>query len=136
MLTGVNGMKKKGIISLFITLIVVVYIIMLHDTDNIKNDFKYCFTDNPKSEVINNTALYKYYNRNELFNNEIFDAKVKVRRRLVLHNFHNGVMFVKYDCEIFNNKGEHIYGSSNVYAKWYIERKNGIWEVVKVEERP
>ena len=136
MLTGVNGMKKKGIILLFITLIVVVYIITLHDTDNIINDFKDCVADNPKSEIIKNTSLYKYYNRNELYKNEIFDAKVKVRRRLVLHNFHDGVMFVTYDCETFNNKGEHIYGSSNVYAKWYIEKKNGNWEVVKVKEKP
>lgn len=130
-------MKKKGIIiSLFITLIVIVYIIMLHDTDNITNDFKDCVADTPKSEIIKNTALYKYYSRNELFKNEICDADVKVRRLLVLHNFHNGVMFVNYDCETFNDKGEHIYGSSNVYAKWYIEKKNGIWEVVNVEERP
>ncbi len=39
------------------------------------------------------------------------------------------------DCETYN-KGEHIYGSSNVYAKWYIEKKNGNWEVVKVKEKP
>ncbi len=127
---------KKVIISLFIILIAVVYIVMLHDTDNIAADFKDCVADNPKTEAIKSTALYEYYNRNELYNDEIFDAEVKVQRRFVLHNFHNGVMFVSYDCETFNNKGEHIYGASNVYAKWYIEKRNGIWEVVKVEEKP
>ena len=129
-------MKKIGIILLVIAAIAAAYSVMLHDTDNIINDFKNCVADDPKSEIIKDTALYKYYNRNELYNDEIFDAKVKVWRRLVLHNFHDGVMFVSYDCETFNDKGEHVYGSSNVYAKWYIEKKNGAWKVVKVEEKP
>ena len=91
---------------------------------------------NAVSNDITNTELYKYYNKNELYNDEISDANINIRRLFVLHNFRKGVMFIKYDCESFNKSGEHIYGSSNVYAKWYIEKKNGVWEVVKVIEKP
>ncbi len=45
-------------------------------------------------------------------------------------------MLVNYDCETFNKNNEHIYGSSNVYAKWYIEKKNGKWLVVDIDENP
>lgn len=122
--------------SLTILLCIIYYSVMLHDTDNLLTDFADCIKGNYVSNAIINTELYKYYNRNELYNNEISDADINIRRVLVLHNFHKGIMFIKYDCETFNKSGEHIYGSANVYAKWYIEKKNGVWTVVDVIEKP
>ena len=122
--------------SLAILLFAVYYSAMLHNTDNVLTDFADCIKGNAVSNDITNTELYKYYNRNELYNDEISDANINIRRLFVLHNFRKGVMFIKYDCEAFNKRGEHIYGSSNVYAKWYTEKKNGVWEVVKIIEKP
>ena len=115
---------------------VVYYAAMLHDTDNLLTDFTDCVKGNTSSNALTDTELYKYYNRNGSYSDEISDANVNIRRVFVLHNFHKGVMFVKYDCETFNKNGEHIYGSSNVYAKWDIEKKNGVWTVVNVSEKP
>lgn len=125
------------IISLLTVLLCIIYYsVMLHDTDSLLTDFANCIKGDSVSNTITNTELYKYYNRNELYNNEISDADINIRRLFVLHNFHRGIMFIKYDCETFNKSGEHIYGSANVYAKWYIEKKNGVWTVVDVIEKP
>lgn len=131
-------MKSKIliIIAIIVVLLGVTYSIILHDTDSVLNDFVNCIKCNAASDTVADTELYRYYSRNEMFDNEIYDANVNVRRLFVIHNFHKGVMFIKYDCETFNESGEHVYGSSDVYVKWYIEKKDGIWVVTDVIEKP
>ena len=133
------AIMRKTVLIIIATIIVlfgVTYSIILHDTDSVLNDFINCIKCNTASDTVADTELYRYYSRNEMFDNEIYDANVNVRRLFVIHNFHKGVMFIKYDCETFNGSGEHVYGSSDVYAKWYIEKKDGIWVVTDVIEKP
>ena len=122
--------------SPIIILLAVTYSVLLHDTDTVMDDFKNCMKGNVTSDTIKDTELYRYYNRGELCSSNISKANINAKRMLVLHNFHKGIMLIKYDCEIFNKKGEIIYGSSNIDAKWYIEKKNNRWEVVDVFEAP
>lgn len=129
-----NGLNK--IILTVIILLCIVYCIMLHDTNSVKRDFINCIKSNLTSNETADSELYKYYNRSNDYDDKVYDANVHIKRQFVIHNFRKGVMFVKYNCEAFNKAGEHIYGSSNVHAKWYIEKKDGPWEVVKIIEQP
>lgn len=109
---------------------------MLHDTDSVAEDFVNCIAGNVTQETVENSELYRYYNRNELYDDEICSVTADVKRMFVWHNFRHGMMFVKYDCEAFDENGNHIYSSLNVHAKWYIEKRNSRWIVTEIEEKP
>ena len=82
------------------------------------------------------TVLYEFYCRNDSFDYEIADAKIKISRIFVLHNFKKGKMYVNYTIETLNKDGIHIYGSHNIYSTWDIEKKNGKWIVTSIKEKP
>ena len=128
--------KKAILLCMAVIFFVLIYLIMLYDTQEILYDFNNCIADNVLSESMKETELYRFYNRNELYDNLIVSANTKVRRIFVLHNFNKGMMLVNYDCEAFDAEGNSLYSSSNVYARWYIEKKNGKWLVVDVKEQP
>ena len=109
---------------------------MLHETDSVVEDFANCIAGNVTQEDIENSELYRYYNRSELYDDNVCSATVNVKRIFVLHDFHHGVMCVKYDCEAFDGDGNHIYSSSNVNARWHIKKRNGRWIVTDIEEKP
>lgn len=131
-------MKKIYFIALTAVIVLIgsVYIVILQDTNNIITDFSSCIKGDSVSDVIKTSELYSFYSRTNLYDDEVHNADVKLQRLLVMHNFHKGVMIVKYNIETFNKNAEHIYGSSNVYATWYIEKKNGTWIVTNIKEKP
>lgn len=124
------------IIAIIVILLGVTYSIILHDTDAVIDDFYNCINNRVTSNIIENTELYRYYNKSDLYSEGVSETDIKAKRLFVMHNFHKGVMFIKYDCKIFNKHGDLIYGSSNIYAKWYIEKNDGIWVVTDVIEKP
>ena len=48
----------------------------------------------------------------------------------------SGYMWVVYSANGFDRNGNLIYGSSNILAKWDIQKKSGQWVVVKIDEAP
>ena len=128
--------KMVFIILVVIISVLITYIVILNNTNSVLDDFYNCIVDNSDSKALKDTALYKYYNRNELFDNKICSAKINIQRTFVIHNFCQGVMFVNYDCETFDDKGKHIYGSTNVRSKWYIKKEHGKWIVYDIDEKP
>lgn len=133
-------MKRKTIIAMsmlfFIIILSVIYFLMLHETDSVVADFVNCIAGNVMQEDVENSELYRYYNRSELYDDDVCSATANVKRIFVWHDLRKGVMFINYSCEIFGNNNKLIYGSSNVCAKWYIEKRNGHWIVTDVEEKP
>lgn len=127
---------KKITVVLLILVLGIVYSIILFDTNSVIDDFKDCIKNAVVSDTVKESMLYNYYNCSDVYEREICDANVNIIRLLVCHNFHKGVMFVKYDCETLDSNGEHIYGGSNIYAKWYIRKENGRWIVYKIHEDP
>lgn len=125
--------KTTTIISIFL---IVSYALMIISTYNIVHDFKNCIKDDVENLDVKSSELYKYYCRNALYDNRIYDVQSNVIPLLVIHGFNKGTMFVKYNCKTFDKEGTHIYGASNVYAKWHIEKKNGRWVVVEIFEKP
>ena len=132
--------KRKMIIAmsalLFIIILSIIYILMLHETDSVVEDFVNCIAGNVTQEDVESSELYRYYNRSELYDDDVCSATANVKRIFVWHGFKHGVMCVKYDCEAFDDNGNHIYSSSNVNARWYVEKRNGRWIVTDIEEKP
>lgn len=127
---------KKIIIVIITTIFIGIYAVSVCDTNSVIIDFENCIKDTVLSNDVKDSELYKFYCRTDTYHENVSDANVKVRRLITLHNFKRGVMIVNYDCEAFNDNHKHIYGSSNVYAKWEIEKKNGRWIVVDIKEQP
>lgn len=124
----------KKILIAILLLPIFIYFLIVNNTNSIIYDFKNCIKCNDISQEISSTELYRYYYDD--FQGTVADADVNIKRIFVFHNFNKGIMYVKYSCEKYDQSGNHLYGSSNVYAKWYIEKNEGRWVVVKVEENP
>ena len=131
-------MKNKIIKIIFILFIIIIslYVIMLIDTNNLKTDFEDCILDKTTSIAVKNSELYRYYNRKELYDNNISYVDADIRRLFVIHNFHTGVIYVSYFCQTFDDKGKMVYSSPDSHAKWYIKKKHGRWIVYDVDEKP
>lgn len=126
-----KGCKK--IMVVILAFIILIYLLILFNTNTVIEDFKNCIRGENISQELMSTELYQYFDD---FNGRITDVDVNVTRWFVLHNFHKGVMYIKYSYEAFDKNGNHIKGASNVFAKWYILKINDMWEVIKIEEEP
>ena len=59
-------------------------------------------------------------------------AEFVLERRLVLHNFSDGYIWVNYSIKVFDSNGRFVYGASRVPSQWKIHKTENGWEVVKV----
>ena len=123
------------IVTALLAMVILLYAAMFYSTNNVIEDFKACVSGKDVSNGVEDAQLYKYYNY-KADNGRAVDADVEIRRLFVLHNFKKGVMYVEYSCETFDEEGNTVYGAAGIPSKWYIERNNGRWEVVEIEEDP
>jgi hypothetical protein len=122
--------KYKLWLLCVIIALIAVYIVMLCDTDSVLQDFRDCVSGEV-SENLKDSALYELY-----YNANAESAEVKVRRNFVIHNFTKGVIYANYTYHVFDKDGNEVRGSHKVPTKWYIEKINGRWSVVDIDERP
>lgn len=108
------------------------YNILLHDTDTLITDFQHVILEN-MSEDVDYGALewYDRYNRENAK-----DIYINLKRKWVCHNFNKGIVFVKYNIELYDELGDCIRGAWNVDSEWCIEKKNGRWIVTEIHEMP
>lgn len=105
-------------------------------TENLLDDFKDIVT-NQRQEGISYDQLERYALPTFVYDNISYDSvNIKVRRLFVLHNFRKGIVWVKYSYIAYDKEGNILAGTNNILSKWYIEKKNGRWKVVKIEEKP
>lgn len=125
-------MKKIKVCVCACAIILVLYNIFCYiDTKEVINSFNSTL----KSQEAAFPAFQRYVG-NCKGNSHIEKTYSKVQALYVIHSLKKGIMYVKYTYQHFDKNGEDIGGSYNAPSKWYIEKKNGNWEVVKVEERP
>ena len=84
-------------------------------------------------EQVTDTPMYRYYPENEP---ELEKVDLNLYRTFVLHNFSDGYIWVKYDVAYVDSSGYEFSGSRNITARWKIQRENGEWKVIDIEERP
>ncbi len=125
------GIKKYKLWLLCVIIAVIfVYIVMLCDTGSVLQDFRDCVSGEA-TESLKDSALYEMY-----YNANAERAEVKVRRNFVIHNFKKGIIYANYTYRAFDKDGNEVRGNHKVPTKWYIEKKNGRWMVVDIDERP
>ncbi len=129
-------LKGMGIAVLIsIILMIILYIIMLVDTNNIFNYVKDIIYGKVPHDEIAGTPLSGYdvtYGRDN-----VDSIDLKMSRAFVLHNFTDGYVYVKYDCKVYDNSGKLSYmeiASFPHWNKWIIHKENGEWKIVKIYE--
>ena len=127
-------MNRKIKITLIGAIIVILlYTIMLLDTNSVVKDVKNIMLGNVDEAITTNTPLSKYNFSSVLQNAEV---KVQITRLAVIHNFFDGYMWVKYSYETIKNDNDLMPGSWDVISRWKIHRENGGWEIVEITEAP
>ena len=126
--------RKKIWIPILLGLIICFYLLMLHSTDSVINDFKACIRCAPEAQELQSSALYRRYFDD--FGGRVVDANISIKRIFVCHNFKKGFMYVIYTCEKLDSSGNHVAGSSDVTSTWFIEKQSGKWVVTAVREAP
>ena len=62
---------------------------------------------------------------------------ISISREFVVHNFSDGVMWVKYSRQSYKQNGDPSGpGSGKIYSKWTIHKENGSWKIVDIDEHP
>ena len=127
-------MNKKLVVRLFLFgAIALLYLAMLSNTNIAINDVKDIMYGKVETSVTNNSPL-RMYNRKDDFGTTSVD--VKITRLLVLHNFFDGYIWVRYTHQGFDANGDLTYGSWNIPSRWKIHKENGKWHVVEILEAP
>ena len=60
----------------------------------------------------------------------------KINRIFVIHNFYEGIAYIRYSYVAYDKNNAVITGASNVTSKWYIRKENGRWIVYDIDEKP
>lgn len=117
-----------------IVLMVIVYIIMLIDTNSVFNYAKDVFLGKVPHEEVAGTPLSMY----DITKREyITKVDLEISRTFTFHNFTDGYMYVRYDHTGYDDSGELRYGSVAEFPRWAIwkiHKENGEWKIVKIRE--
>lgn len=112
--------------------ILIFYTVLLFDTNPIVREAKEVMLGNVEYSSTEGTPLHRY-NRNNILENA--KVNVHIRRILVLHDFSDGYMWVKYTYETVRND-KNIYPGSSAISRWKIHKEYGKWEIVEIKEDP
>jgi len=127
--------KKKMVILLVVLIIALslfVYL-MYRDTDSVITDFVDIATLNDKHYI--NYGELQRYRYDEHCGTKVTRVQADVERYGVYHNFRKGVLWVRYTIRREDSLGNQLNGCI-ADAEWYIEKKDGRWLVVRIEETP
>jgi hypothetical protein len=154
--------NKINIISKTLILLILLIIILMqvstisvmrqvkdafYSPDYYVSEFKYNY--NPKTYADPNTNyiiypdsqlyrnLYAHFNTTNNRGTRYIDQchiYLKLNRIFSWHNFKKGALWFKYTCDVYDFNGNALFGRGDVPVKLFIEKVNGQWEVVKIEE--
>lgn len=115
---------------ILVILLCLYYFIMLMPTNSIMSRAEKIFN----GEIIadENDPLNRYNKDWSLVQNT--RTKLSLRRSWVWHDGKKGYMNIVYTACYYDSTGDLVSGSWNVDSKWYIEKRNGKWEVVDIDE--
>jgi hypothetical protein len=127
----------RVILSIILILSVVLgfYYLMYRDTDSVVEEVTMLLKGEATVEFQPGTP-YSRYDRSyarELWQAVFFEAQVD--RIFVIHNFHDGYMWIHYEIMAYNKDMRVVHGSI-APARWTIHKEDGVWRIVAVEEDP
>ena len=113
-----------------IAIISIVYVWMLLDTNPIK-DYVLLVMD---GSIDDQGIVGKRYSGLRYSDAVYWDNSIL--RIFMVHNFSDGIMWVKYSRHGYRQNGGTYGFGSNVLSKWIIHKENGRWKVVDIDEHP
>jgi hypothetical protein len=106
---------------------------MLLDTDSVKADVLTTMNGSVAEQDTIGRPIDRYNGR---YISESIRWENRVIRLFVLHNFSDGVMWVRYTWGGYDRDGFRHGMGRNAPSKWIIHKENGRWEIVKIIEAP
>ena len=124
------------IIKIVLLIIVVVYMAMLLDTNDLMKEVRNAFSwKTERSETIGRPI--DAYNGIKRANSETLgETKLTLIRLFTFHNFRDGYVWAYYTYYAYNAEGGLITGSVSITTKWKIHKENGKWEIIEIFEAP
>ena len=125
-------MAKRGLVilvSIFVT-IVVVYLSLFIPTLSVIKTVKsvYCGEISAKSD-----SPIRRYDLSNRYPTMVY-ADMKIIPLFVIHNWQHGYMYVLYSSKYMDAEKNVLNASCNILSKWEIEKKNGEWIIIDIEE--
>ena len=112
--------------------VVVVYLWMLLSTNSVVRTVENVYCGNIS---VNDDSPMHMYDLSSRYS-DIAHAELNITRLFVIHNGRHGVMYVVYSCEYRNSDNKVLNASIWVPSKWEIEKKDGEWTIINIEEKP
>ena len=128
-------MNKRFITLIIIGVFILVYIIMLLNTNSVISYAKDIFMQKiPYDKNSPDALMHRYYYPDDDSDDRI---SLDLHRLFVWHNFDHGYMYVYYTIEVkdrVTNELEH--GSWGIPSRWEIKKIDDIWRVIDIKEDP
>ena len=115
-----------------LALMALMYTAMFLNTSELVRYAQSVYRGEIEAEQLQNTQL-EAFNITKT-NPDIEQVDIKIKRIFVLHNFFNGAMWVKTECEAVDSNGEVTYGDYS-YEKWIIEKTENGWQIVDIKSK-
>ncbi len=131
-------MKKTLVIFLLlivacIAMCISINAIMVKNVESVKKDFFDVVCDKKKSGIDYGALLrYDYTRKFEI--KKVDNLTLKINSAFYRNG--KGYMNVQYSFDINKDDRQNMVGAGGVESKWYIEKQNGRWIVVDIEEAP
>lgn len=129
--------RPVSIVRLTLVSLVLIYLIMLWDTNSIFNYAKAVFRGEIQRELVENTPWNRYDKTHT--KDGVSAVEMGIKRVFVIHNFFDGYMWIEYYYMGYDENGEMIFLSTQEFpylAKWKIHKEHGKWVLVDIEEHP
>ena len=124
-------------VAILIVIGLVGFIVMLISTNELMAFAKSVFLGKYDKECAQNKLLQQRYDIiSSHQSSHIVNVELTLNRIFILHNFSNGYVWVRYTCKYMDSNNETICSALGIYSKWIIQKQNGVWEVVKIYEKP
>jgi hypothetical protein len=127
--------RTAPLILMGITAILLLYMIMYHDTDEVIDQVIVLMSAASTEEVSDDLATSRYDSQDYYDRRDVNMVDVTIRRCFVIHNFSRGYMWIYYDYSTYDPDQEDWSGA-RAYACWTIQKVDGTWRIVDIEEGP
>ena len=128
--------KKKLIVFCFAALIIIIYqtfqFIIIKSVENVKSDFFDTVSGERKEGV--DYGVLIHFDHSDSFEIKTVDT-FEFEIHSAFHNNKKGYMIVDYYVCVNDTDKNNSWGAGNSSAKFYIEKQNNRWVVVKIEEQ-
>ena len=125
-------MKRPSVPLLLLSAVVIVYIGLMLSTLPVIRTVKdvYCGKIHPDPD-----SPISMYDSSKHYHNIAY-AEMRVMPLLVIHNGWHGYMYVIYSNRYLVENNKTLNASCDIMSKWEIEKKDGEWTIINIEEEP